>query len=460
MNPHIFRSYDIRGVYKQDFTIEDAKLIGQAYGTYIQEISGPTVLIGRDNRFSSDELQAKLTEGLLSTGCNVVDAELTLRPFIALAIIKESYDGGVLITASHNPPEYNGFKFFKSKGVPIFGDEISKIKKLYYSKEFKEGVGSIVYADIFTLYQKSLREKVKTHLDKSVLIDCGNGTTSKYAPKIFKQLGCKPYTLYCNLDGSYPYHTPNPESRLTVEDLINKIRSNGYSVGIAYDTDGDRFGIVDENGKFYENDDTLIVLAREALKDNPGKTILYDIKASYTLETEIKKAGGKPVMMRTGHPYFQQRMLENDNIILGGEVSGHTMFKENHCIDDAIYASVKLLEAAAKNKKSISELYSDIPVTAHTPEITAPCPDAEKFNIVEEIKTKYRKDHAIIVTDGVRVVFSKTDWALIRASHTTPAISMRFESNSEEKLKKIIRDMQEKLSEYPQVKIDELNNYL
>ncbi len=459
MNPHIFRSYDIRGVYNQDFNIEDAEILGKAYGTYIQKISGPNIIIGRDNRFSSDELQAKFISGLLSTGCSVTDSELTLRPFIALAVIKKNFDGGVLITASHNPPEYNGFKFFKQNGVPIFGEELLEIKNLYYSKEFKKGIGNIEYKNIFNLYLNYIKKKIEHPLNFKVVIDCGNGTASKFAPTIFNNLGCKVETLYCNLDGSYPYHTPNPESVGNVTELSQKVVETNADIGLAYDSDGDRFGIADEKGKFHENDDTLIVLAKELLKQNRGATILFDIKSSYTLESEIEKAGGKGIMMRTGHPYFQKRMLNNPGIILGAEVSGHTMFKENYCIDDAIYASAKLLETAVKNKKTISELYKPIPHTAHTPEITAPCSDTEKFGIVEKIKEEYSKEYEIIATDGVRVLFTETNWALIRASHTTPSISMRFEANTQKALKKIIKDVKEKLEKYPQVDISELDQY-
>lgn len=460
MNPHIFRSYDIRGVYNQDLNMEDAEILGKAYGTYIQQISGTKIVVGRDNRFSSDEMEAKFIKGLLETGCQVIDTELSLRPFIALAIIKNNYDGGVLVTASHNPPEYNGFKFFKNKGVPIFGDELLKIKDLYYSKKFAEGEGSIKYKNVFNLYLNYIQEKIKQPLDFNIIIDCGNGTTSKFVPKIFEQLGCKVQLLYCNLDGSYPYHTPNPEAQVNIDELRERVNNSDADAGLAYDSDGDRFGIVDEKGQFHENDDTLIVLARELLKNNSGATVLYDVKSSYTLKKELEKAGGKGVMMRTGHPYFQQRMLKNPNIIIGAEVSGHTMFKENYCIDDAIYASAKVLQTAVKNDKSISELYSTIPQTFHTPEITAPCPDTEKFKIVEQITNSYKQNEDVIETDGVRVLFSKTDWALIRASHTTPAISMRFEASSEEKLSGIIKHVKEKLKNYPQVDIAELDNYI
>ena len=460
IKPTIFRDYDIRGIVGKDFETTDAEKIGQAFGTYIQEISGPNLLIGRDNRFSSDEIAAHFTRGLLKTGCNVVDTEYSLRPIIALGILKEGFDGGAMITGSHNPPDYNGIKFFTKESLPVFGTQIKKIKELYYSEKFLQGDGEISYTDISELYFEETVPKFERISNLKVVIDCGNGTASKFAPVLFRKLGAKVESLYCNLNGSYPYHTPNPEARVNTLDLSNVVRQEKADLGLAFDTDGDRFGVVDEKGKFYENDLTLLVLAKELLKKHPGSKIIFDVKASYVLEDEIKKAGGIPIMMPTGHPYFQKYMKEDPEIRLGGELSGHTMFKENYCLDDALFAAAKILELSSQTQKPLSELYQNIPETVHTPEIKATCPDEDKFEIAEKIKEAYKKSYPILELGGVRVLFSETAWALIRASNTTPCLSLRFEAKDKQKLQEIMRDVKAKLEKYPQVNLSQLDLFL
>lgn len=460
IKPTIFRDYDIRGIVGKDFETTEAERIGRSFGTYIQKISGSSLLVGQDNRFSSDEISAYFIQGLLSTGCNVINAELTLRPLIQMGILKEGFGGGALITGSHNPPEYNGIKFFGQGGFSFYGPHIEKLKELYYSRNFLQGKGHIDYAELEELYFNETLPKFEIGSDLKVVIDCGNGTASKSAPEFARKLGTKVVSLYCNLHGRYPYHIPNPEARVNTLDLSNTVRKEAADLGIAFDTDGDRFGIIDENGNFYENDLTMVILAKELLKKNPGAKFIFDVKSSYVLENEIKKAGGVPIMMQTGHPYFQARMHADPKILLGSELSGHTMFAENHCFDDALFAAAKILEIVSQSKKTASELYQEIPQTAHTPEIKAPCPDEDKFDIAEKIKDEYKKTHPVLELQGARITFSKTSWALVRASNTTPCLSLRFEAKDKQKLQKIMKDVQTKLEKYPQVDLSQLELFL
>ena len=456
----IFRNYDIRGVVGKEFETADAERIGQAFGTYIQEVSGPNLLVGRDNRFSSDEISAYYIQGLLSTGCNVVNIGRTLRPIIQVGVFKEGFDGGTLVTGSHNPPEYNGIKFFGREGFSFYGHHIERLKDLYYSQKFAQGKGKIDYSELEELYFNEVLPKFEKGLDLKVVIDCGNGTASKSAPEFARKLGAQVTSLYCNLNGSYPHHTPNPEARVNTLDLSNTVRKENADLGIAFDTDGDRFGIVDEKGNFYENDLTMAILAKEILKDSPGAKFIFDVKSSYVLENEIKKAGGIAIMMQTGHPYFQNRMKEDPSILLGSELSGHTMFQENHGFDDALFAAAKVLTAVSRSKKPVSELYHTLPQTAHTPEIKAMCPDEDKFEIASKIKNEYKQTHSVLELQGARIKFSETSWALVRASNTTPCLSLRFEAENKEQLSTIMETVKKSLEKHPQVDLRQLELFL
>ncbi|MFW6143816.1 MAG: phosphomannomutase/phosphoglucomutase [Patescibacteria group bacterium] len=460
IKPTIFRDYDIRGIVGKEFDSSDAKKFGQAFGTLIQEFSGPNIIVGRDNRFTSDSIASYFISGVLSTGCNVVDVGLALRPMIQAGIYHESFDGGAMITGSHSEPEYNGIKFFTRKGKPFFGERIKNIKKLCYSGEFKQGNGEVGYSNLAGLYYRDITQKIELKSYKKVVIDCGNGTAGKYLPHLFHRLGCDVVPLYTNLDGSFPNHTPNPENRVNMLDLSQKVLEEEADLGIAFDTDGDRFGIIDEKGNHHASDRTLVLLARKVLENHPQGKIIFDVKCSYVLEREIKKARGTPIMIRTGHPYFYQRMEEDKEIVLGGELSGHFLYQENNLFDDAAFAAAKILKIASEQEQPLSESYDSIPKTAHTPEIKASCPDEDKFEIVEEVRQEYEKELGVLEYDGARVIFSKTAWALIRASNTTPCLSLRFEAKNKKTLRKIMLDIKEKLKKYPQVDLKQLNLFL
>lgn len=460
MNSNIFRAYDIRGIVDKDFTSDDAVLIGQAFGTYLLQNNSRNVVIGHDNRFSSDELNAHFIRGLIKTGVEVTDIGLALTPMLHFAVIKHGFDAGVIVTASHNPPEYNGFRFDGPDALPIFDRELQNIRKIMEDGKFASGEGEVRYWDIFEDYLNEYRQRIHLQRPVKVVIDCGNATASKFAPRIFETIGCQIEDLYCELDADFPYHQPDPENKLNMRDLAKRVHAVGAELGIAFDTDADRVGFVDENGTIYENDKAMIILARDILERNPGAKIIYDVKCSYVLEEEIKKAGGKPKMIRTGHPYFKKRMYDNPEILLGGELSSHTFIKDNYYgYDDGPFAGARMVEILSRDDKPFSSYFDDIEHTAHTEEIKLPTPDDKKFEIMQKIPDDFEQ-WELITIDGVRVKFSPRQWALIRASNTTPALSLRFEAEDDTKLHEIIEIVKARLQKYPVVDVGPLSELL
>ncbi|MBU1867910.1 phosphomannomutase/phosphoglucomutase [Patescibacteria group bacterium] len=452
MNPNIFRAYDIRGIVGKDFQVQDAGLVGKAFGSYIRNQGGESVVVGHDNRFTSDELNAYLVEGLLSTGCHIIDLGLSLTPLVHYAVIKYLADGGIIITGSHNPKEFNGFRFDLKNAVPFFNQDLQNLYQLILGKDFVSGQGSIDYDDgqLFNHYINDIKGRIFLKRPINAVIDCGNGTTSAFAVRLFQELGCQVTQLYCNLHGDYPYHQPNPEEIITMQDLQKTVLDKNADLGIAFDTDGDRSGFVDEKGKTYETDKILIMFAQDILARHPGSKVLYDVKASYVLGEEIKKLGGIPQMMRTGHTYFRKAITESDNIFLAGELSSHTFIKDNYYgFDDGLYAAARLIEILSKSDRTFSDHFKGVKETTHTQELKAPCPDEDKFRIVDQIKENFRQRWEIIDIDGARVIFSPTAWALVRASNTSPSISLRFEASNQQELYEIVEIVKSRLSAYP-----------
>lgn len=452
MNTAIFRDYDIRGVYNKDFNQSDAELIGKAFGTYIQKISGSRLVIGHDNRFSSDEINASLISGLLGSGCAVTDVGLSLTPLVHFSVIKYGFDGGVMVTASHNPKEFNGFRFDAAGGKPLYGEAILDIRKIVEEKSFKRGDGRIEYTEVFGDYMAAIQSRIELKRPLKVVIDCGNGTPSAFAPLLFERLGAQVVSQHCFLHGDYPYHQPDPEEKLNMRDGVERVLKEKADLGIGFDTDGDRFGIIDEKGHVYENDKILIVLARDLLKRHPRAKVIFDVKSSYVLPQEIKRAGGVPLMMKTGHPYFKAAMDKDSEILLGGEVSSHTFIKENYYgYDDGLFAAAKVLQILSEVLHPFSDFFQDVVKTAHTEELKAFCPDEQKFTIEKELTEEFKRTWEVIDLDGARVKFSETAWALVRASNTTPAISLRFEAENSTKLNEIIEIVEARLQKYPVV---------
>lgn len=460
VNPLIFRAYDIRGIAiatekfpNVDLTPETVKLIGKGTGTYLQKISGKNIVVGRDNRLHSPDLQNAFIEGLRETGCNVTNIGISPSPFIYYAACKYGFDGGVNITASHNPKEYNGIKIVQKNAHSVCGDELQEVLKIINSGEFAQGEGTYEEKEIFEDIKTDMGEMVKIEKPLKVVIDAGNGTAGKFAPELFRSLGVEVVELYCELDGNFPNHEANPEEYENMVDLIAKVKEEGADLGIGFDGDSDRVGVVDEKGHHYSADYLLMILARDLLTRHPGAKIVFDVKVTQTLIDDIKKHGGEPVMSKTGHSFIEKKIKEI-GALLAGEVSGHMFFAENYYgFDDAFLAAAKLLEVLAKSGKKFSELFDDVPKTYSTPEIKAHCPDDKKFEIVDKLVEHFTAEYDCITIDGVRINFTESAWGAVRCSNTSPNLTLRFEAKTQEELDRIQGVMIEQLRKYPEVDI-------
>ncbi len=435
MNPEIFREYDIRGVVDKDITEQDVVLIGKGFGTYLRGKNRCKVTVGRDCRLSSDKYRDLVIEGLLATGCDVVDIGVCPTPVFYFSIRQLKKEGGIMVTASHNPPEYNGFKLCSGYDT-IFGEQIQKLRQIIEGGTFANGSGTAETADVVTPYKEFLQENIKLARPLRVGIDAGNGTAGVVAVPIIRNLGCEVFDLYCDMDGDFPNHEPDPTVAKNMQDLIGLVREKGLDVGIGYDGDGDRIGIIDEKGDIIWGDQLMIMYAREILSRKPGATFISEVKCSQTLYNDIEKHGGRAIMWKTGHSLIKQKMKEV-KADLAGEMSGHMFFADRYFgYDDAIYASCRLLEILASTGKSVTELLSDVPRTYATPEIRVPCPDDRKFQVVRDVTEYFRQQYDIIDIDGVRILF-EDGWGLVRASNTQPALVLRFEALSQTRLSEI-----------------------
>ena len=455
MNKSIFREYDIRGMVGQDLNAETVELLGKGVGTYLRRQTGkksPNLNLSRDNRLSSDEFRAAMAKGLLSTGCNITDLGVLPTPIFYYSFHNMEKDGGVQITGSHNPPEFNGFKIYYG-GSTIFGQAIQDILKIIESGKFAEGAGAFDYADVITPYKEMVVEKITLERELNVVIDAGNGTAGPFASDILRRLGCKVTELYCEMDGSYPNHHPDPTLVANMQDLIAKVKETGADLGIAYDGDSDRIGAVDEIGNIIWGDKLLILYARDVIERKGGGTFIGEVKCSETLYSDIAAKGGNIIMWKTGHSLIKQKMKET-HADLAGEMSGHMFFAEDYFgYDDAIFASARLLRIIAKSDRKLSELLSDVPETIVTPEIRVECPDDLKFDIVKKVQDHFREKYDIIDVDGARIKFGGIAWGLCRASNTQPVLVLRFEAKTEERLNQIRAELESFLDQFEEVKL-------
>ncbi|MCD6224935.1 MAG: phosphomannomutase/phosphoglucomutase [Deltaproteobacteria bacterium] len=435
MNPEIFREYDIRGIAGKDITGDDVTLIGKAVGTYLRQHGRTRLTIGRDCRITSESYAKKIIEGLVSTGCEVTDIGICTSPILYFSIQHLNQEGGVMVTASHNPKEYNGFKLCIGTDS-IHGEEIQKIRELIDKGEFALGQGKVSENNVIPDYNAYIQQNIKISKPLKIGIDAGNGTAGVIAVPLLKSLGCRIFDIYCEMDGTSPNHEADPTVAENMKDLSNLVKSEGLDVGIGYDGDGDRIGILDENGKIVFGDKLLIIFAREILSRKPGATFISEVKCSKVMYDDIEKHGGRAIMWKTGHSLIKQKMKQ-ENAALAGEMSGHIFFSDRYLgFDDAVYASCRLIEILADTGKKISELLSDIPKTYSTPEIRVECPDDKKFALVDKVTEYFRKKYNIIDIDGVRVLFDD-GWGLVRASNTQPALVLRFEALTKKRLEEI-----------------------
>ncbi len=448
LNTQIFRKYDIRGVVEEDLTDHVVKNIGLAFGTYLRKQDMKKVAIGGDCRLSSDRFREIIAKSLVATGCQVIDVGTVPTPVLYFAIEHLETDGGIMITGSHNPPEYNGFKLCVGS-FSIYGEEIQKIREIIEKNIYFNAEGSFEkYNNIIKEYQDYLVENLNVEKKLKVVVDSGNATAGPVAPDIFRRLGCEVTSIYEEMDGTFPNHHPDPTVPEYIEDLIKTVKEENADVGFGFDGDSDRIGVVDEKGNIIWGDQILDIFAREVLKENPGIPVIADVKSSKTLFDDVKKHGGEPVMWKTGHSLIKKRMREIDGLV-GGEMSGHMFFKDRYFgFDDAIYAAGRFLEILSKTDTTASRLLKDVPKMYSTPEIRKDCPEDIKFEAVEKIKNYFqKKNYDINDIDGVRITF-EDGWGLVRASNTQAVIVLRFEAESEERLNEIRDLIMEQVNKY------------
>jgi len=435
MNPTIFREYDIRGVVDKDLTRETVRELARGAGSYFARHGIKRITVGRDCRPSSDPFFQALLEGLLGSGMEVIDVGVCPTPLLYFSIVQLAQEGGVMITGSHNPPEFNGFKVCVGKDA-IYGSEIQRVREIIEKRDYVQGKGTLTQHDIIQDYHHYLLSNIRLDREIKVVVDAGNGTGGVVGVPIMRELGCRVKALYCEMDGRFPHHHPDPTVEKNLKDLIATVTRTGADLGIGYDGDADRIGVIDEEGRIIWGDKLMIIFARAIIEEHRGGTFIGEVKCSQTLYDEIERLGGKAIMWKTGHSLIKDKM-KKEKALLGGEMSGHMFFADRYFgFDDAIYASCRLLEIMGKSGKKVSELLEGIPQTYATPEIRVDCPDDIKFRIVEQAKEHFRQRYPVIDIDGMRVRFPD-GWGLLRASNTQPALVLRFEATSQGRLEEI-----------------------
>jgi phosphomannomutase/phosphoglucomutase len=435
MNPEIFREYDIRGIAGSDMTEADVRLIGQGVGTFLRQHGCTRIAVGRDCRLTSESYSRSVIAGLRASGCDVVDVGVCPTPVLYFSIQHFKLEGGVMVTASHNPGDYNGFKLCIGPDS-IHGRDIQAIRGIIEAGDFVPGEGGISTANAVDPYNAFIKDNIRISRPLRIGMDAGNGTAGVVAAPLLRQLGCEVDALYCDMDGTFPNHPADPTVLANMAELIALVRAKRLDVGIGYDGDGDRIGVVDESGRIIYGDKLMILFAREILSRKPGATFVSEVKCSQVMYEDIRRRGGRAIMWRTGHSPIKKKMKE-ENAELAGEMSGHMFFADRYLgYDDAIYASCRLLEILAATGRTISQLLADVPETFTTPEIRVACPDDRKFDVVARAREIFRKTHDIIDIDGVRVLF-EDGWGLVRASNTQPALVLRFEALTEDRLDEI-----------------------
>jgi len=432
MNPEVFREYDVRGIVDRDLNPDFVYLLGRAIGTYAMRRNVRRMTLGRDCRLSSEAYHDIAGKGIRAAGVDIIDIGLCATPMLYFSIRHFRADGGVMITGSHNPPDFNGFKICIGPDT-IYGDDIQELKRIIESGDFASGHGSARREDITRRYQDYLFSHVDIKEGLKVVLDGGNGVGGFFALPLLRRFGCRVTELYCDPDGRFPNHFPDPTIPENLGELIRLVRDTKADAGIAYDGDADRIGVITDRGDVLWGDELLLLFARYILKRNPGAAIIGEVKCSQKLYDDIAKNNGRPIMWKAGHSLIKGKMKE-EKALLAGEMSGHIFFADRYYgFDDAIYASLRLLEILSETGLKLSELLADVPRTFTTPEIRVDCPDRIKFQVVDAVREHFRELHDIIAIDGVRVPFAD-GWGLLRASNTQPVLVLRFEAATEERL--------------------------
>lgn len=443
INPHVFRAYDIRGLVDVDFDAEWVRLLGLACGSIFREQGRLTAVVGRDCRESSPEYAGALIQGLVKAGVSVIDIGMVPTPFVYYAVKRYGVSAGVMVTASHNPAGYNGFKIWCGEST-LYNEGISAIRDRMIDGPFTQGTGAVEIRDIFPAYSNDVARRVSIKKRLSVVLDGGNGAGGEYLARLLERLGADVARMYCEPDGRFPNHHPDPVVEENMRALQARVKADGADFGIGLDGDGDRIGVVDETGRLLFGDELLALFAREILRRKPGGVVLGDVKCSHRLFRDIEEHGGKGEMCATGHSFMKAKLREM-NAELGGEMSGHMFFSDRwHGFDDALYAAARFLEIMAASDAPLSRLLN-WPKSFVTPELHMPCPEHAKFAVVEKAREFFRPRCDISEIDGVRLVFSD-GWGLVRASNTQPVLVLRFEAESADRLAEIRRMTEEPLA--------------
>ncbi|HEV2438656.1 MAG TPA: phosphomannomutase/phosphoglucomutase [bacterium] len=446
--PEIFRECDIRGIFGRGLDVETGEAVGAAFATLLD--GAGAVVCGHDNRASSEALYAAAIRGLTGAGRGVAAIGLALTPMMYFAVHRLGAPGGLMVTASHNPAEFNGIKLAGGTGT-LYGDQIQRLREIAERAEFSRGEGTVQVQEILGDYAAMLAEKIRLAPRRlRVVVDCGNGTAGAFAPAVLRRWGCDVVPLYCDLDPAFPHHHPDPVECRNLTDLIRAVRDERADLGVGLDGDGDRIGVVDDRGEVLWGDRLMALFWREVLRAHPGAIALVEVKCSQALVDEIRRLGGRPEWTRTGHSLIKARMREV-GAVFAGEMSGHMFFADEYYgYDDALYAAGRLLRLLSRDERPLSALAADIPRYHTTPEIRVACPDERKFAIVAALRDEFRRRYEVIDVDGARVVFPD-GWALVRASNTQPALVLRAEGTTAAALTRATAVMQAALHRHPEV---------
>jgi phosphomannomutase / phosphoglucomutase len=444
----VFRQYDVRGIVGEQLNSDSYYLIGKGFGTMLQDKGLKSIVIGGDARHSTREFMDAFIQGALETGCDVTDIGMVATPILYFAIWKLKQDGGAMVTASHNPSQYNGCKLNLGLGS-VFAEALQELLKLIQSEKFSSGKGSLITNDSITEeYFEYISRDIHFERPVKVIVDGGNGMGGPYLPEILRRKGCEVIEMYCEPDGDFPNHHPDPTVEKNMVDLSRAVVEAEYELGIGLDGDADRIGVVDETGKMLFGDQILNILARDYLKQNPGQSIIADVKCSKNLYDDIKAHGGKAIMYKTGHANIKMRMKEL-GVKFAGEMSGHVFLADRFLgFDDAIYVSCRFLEIVAKTPMPVSQYLADQPKMHNTPELHTKCEDSRKFEVVAKVCAEFKAEgYDVNDIDGARITFDD-GWGLIRASNTTPVLVTRYEATTAARMQEIQNLVESKIEKY------------
>ncbi len=450
MNPSVFREYDIRGVAGTDMTPADARRLAQAFATYVrqQNATHKECVLGYDTRASSPAFRDAVAEGLMASGFNVIDIGQVVTPIFYWARLHYSCDAGIMITASHNPAEYNGFKLALGPST-LYGEDIQRVRRVMDQGQFQSGAGRLVKQDPVPAYLAMLREKIKLgSRPLKVVVDAGNGTAALFAEDVMRGFGVETVPLFCTPDPTFPHHHPDPVVAKNLQDLIRTVKAEQADIGIAFDGDGDRIGVVDEAGRIVWGDRLMILYWREIMQRHPGARAIVEVKCSESLVDELKRLGARPEFYKTGHSLIKARMREL-GAVFTGEMSGHMFFADEYYgFDDAFYAAGRILRILSSAEGPLSAMWDGVPERPSTPEVRVDCPDDKKFQVVAALTDAFRQRYPVIDVDGVRIQHPH-GWGLVRASNTQPALVVRAEADTADHLAALTREMDEALARFP-----------